>query len=148
VVLDASLALAWCFEDEKTDETEEVHEFVMQKTAEIAVPAIFWTEVANGLLVGERRGRSTEEWTARCLEMLWDLPIREVPMATEKVVGMARRHGLTAYDAGYLHLAVELGGSPLMTVDKRLRAAASELKLPLIPMEPLAKLKQEGEFMF
>jgi predicted nucleic acid-binding protein len=148
VVLDASLALAWCFEDEKTDETEEVHEFVMQKTAEIAVPAIFWTEVANGLLVGERRGRSTEEWTARCLEMLWDLPIREVPMAPEKVLGMARRHGLTAYDAGYLHLAVELGGSPLMTVDKRLRAAANELKLPLIPMEPLAKLKQEGEFMF
>jgi predicted nucleic acid-binding protein len=132
VVLDASLA--WCFEDEKTDETEEAHEFVMRKTAEIAVPAIFWTEVANGLLVGERRGRSTEEWTARCLEMLRELHIREMSVAPEKVLGMARRHGLTAYDAGYLHLAVELGGSPLMTVDKRLRAAANELKLPLIPM--------------
>jgi predicted nucleic acid-binding protein len=55
-VVDASVALAWCFEDEATSWTEEFLERLRQGDR-IIVPAHWATEVANALLMGVRRKR-------------------------------------------------------------------------------------------
>ena len=55
-VLDASVAVAWCFEDEATKFTEGVLD-LLSAGAEALVPAIWPVEVANALLIAERRNR-------------------------------------------------------------------------------------------
>ncbi|HEY5230790.1 MAG TPA: type II toxin-antitoxin system VapC family toxin, partial [Galbitalea sp.] len=57
-VIDTSLAMAWCFEDEATPPTEAVLDRLREDQA--VVPAIWPLEIANVLLVAERRGRLTE----------------------------------------------------------------------------------------
>lgn len=56
VVIDASVALAWCFPDEKSIYAEHVLESLDGRT--VLVPAIWTLEVVNGLLVGERRKKN------------------------------------------------------------------------------------------
>jgi predicted nucleic acid-binding protein len=67
-VLDASVALAWCFDDEKTPQTEAVLD---RLAADSAVVSTLWEfEVANALLVAERRGRLSDFTAARFVELL------------------------------------------------------------------------------
>ena len=99
---------------------------------EAVVPALWQLEVANVLLVAERRGRITEAQATRFLDLLGSLPIRIEqfggdPMA---ILAAARRHGLSAYDAAYLILAERLA-LPLATVDEQLRAACRSAGVPL-----------------
>src|SRR6185437_1213302 len=91
-------------------------------------------EVANVLLVGERRGRCSQADTTQWLSYLSGLPI-VVDGATEArawsdTVSLARQHGLTAYDAAYLELAMREGVS-LATLDDPLRAAAQAAGVPI-----------------
>ncbi len=67
-VLDASVVVAWCFEDETTPYTEYVLGLLSGDTA--CVPAIWPLEVANALLVAERRARLELADTTRFLELL------------------------------------------------------------------------------
>ena len=78
----------------------------------------------NILVVSERRGRIEPADTDTFLSDLALLPIRieGVPNARQ-VVALARKHGLTAYDAAYLELAVRLG-APISTLDRALAGAA------------------------
>jgi predicted nucleic acid-binding protein len=84
--------------------------------------------VANGLLIGERRGRITPTDTARILALLVALPIRVDAAgherARQEVIELARRERLTSYDAAYLELAIR-EGLPLATLDQQLREAAA-----------------------
>lgn len=122
-VLDASVAISWCFEDEATPATEALLDRLGE--AEAVVPALWFYEVANVLVVAERRGRLTEAQAERFIGLLGRLPIRvepgEAPMSSLLAIG--RRHGLSAYDAAYLALA-EHPGLPLASLDSPLRAAA------------------------
>lgn len=59
IVIDASVAMAWCFDDEATDETEAVLDQLRQDEA--AVPAVWQLEVANVVLISERRRRTTTQ---------------------------------------------------------------------------------------
>jgi predicted nucleic acid-binding protein len=107
-VVDASVALAWCFEDEATNWTEEFLERLRQGDR-IIVPAHRATEVANALLMGVRRKRIKPEQP----QLLWDelgrLPIDTEPALTtargREVLALSEKHGLTVYDAAYLELA-------------------------------------------
>ncbi len=58
IVLDASVAVTWCFEDENTHFTEGVLDLLSTGT-EVVTPAIWPFEVANALLMAERRKRIT-----------------------------------------------------------------------------------------
>lgn len=131
-VIDASVTLAWCFEDEATTATETVLDLLADESA--IVPALWELEVSNVLLLGERRGRLTESQSARFVALLAQLPILvdtgNVDMAA--VMAAGRQHSLTAYDAAYLVLA-EREGVPLATMDTRLRAAAEKAGLPVLP---------------
>ena len=130
-VLDASVALAWCFEDEATAETDAVLEQLAEDSA--VAPSLWELEVINVLLLAERRGRITESQTARFVALLTQLPIlidsAGVDMAS--VLAAGRHHGLTAYGAAYLVLA-EREGIPLATIDGKLRVAAQAAGVPVL----------------
>jgi predicted nucleic acid-binding protein len=130
-VLDASVTMAWCFEDETNRDTEAVLDRLTDDPA--VVPSLWEYEVANVVLMAERRGRLTEFQTTRFVELLGRLPINVdlAPPEITTVLAVGRRHGLSAYDAAYLVLA-ERDGIPLATQDERLRAAANAAGVPLI----------------
>ncbi len=126
LVLDASVALAWCFEDEANSYTEAVLEALAE--GEALVPTVWPLEVGNGLLVAERRGRLTQADTVQFLALLQQLPIAVEPETPERMLGellsLAREYRLSSYDASYLDLAMRRG-LPLATQDKGLRQAAA-----------------------
>jgi len=127
-VLDASVTLAWCFEDEATQDTDAVLERLAEDAA--ITPALWELEVINVLLLAERRGRITESQSARFVALLTQLPIHVDSAGADSagadmgaVLAAGRHHRLTSYDAAYLVLA-EREGIPLATLDARLRTAA------------------------
>lgn len=130
-VIDASVAMAWCFEDEVTDDTEAVLDRLRSEQA--IVPAIWPLEVANVLLVAERRGRISEAQINRFIRLLGQLPIKRDDAGSDLagVVATGRVHGLSSYDASYLLLA-ERAGLPLATLDARLGGAATQAGVPLL----------------
>jgi predicted nucleic acid-binding protein len=130
-VVDASVTLAWCFEDEATDATEAVLDRLASETAR--TPALWLLEIANALLVAERRRRLTEFQAARFVELLEELPIEPdlTPLDLRGLLAIARRFGLSAYDAAYLLLA-EQASVPLATTDAALRGAALKAGVPLV----------------
>jgi predicted nucleic acid-binding protein len=130
-VIDTSIAMAWCFEDEATEATDAVLDRLRDEEA--AVPAIWPLEVANVLLVAERRGRLSEAQASRFLELLTQLPIEvdDAPGDLAGIVAAGRRHDLSSYDASYLVLAERLGAS-LATLDQRLAKAAERAGVKLL----------------
>jgi len=130
-VLDGSLALAWYFKDEADAYADAVAECFPAVCA--AVPLIWPLEVANAVLMGERRQRSTEAQAARWLTYLGFLPIvvddHTNARAWGEVLSLARAHRLSTYDAAYLELALRRG-LPLATLDDKLKAAASAVGVP------------------
>jgi predicted nucleic acid-binding protein len=92
------------------------------------VPVLWPLEVANVLVLGERRRRSTVADATRWLRFLQQLPIRVddlvVARAWTDILQVARSYDLSVYDACYLELALRLG-LPLASVDDQLKAAAA-----------------------
>ncbi|QSA96921.1 type II toxin-antitoxin system VapC family toxin [Methylococcus sp. EFPC2] len=133
-VLDCSIAVSWCFEDEASAATDELLERVRDETA--LVPALWHLELGNVLLQAERRGRiSTGDVTAR-LELLANLPIatdeETTTRALREVLTLARAEKLTTYDAVYLELAMRRG-LPLATKDHALADAAKRVGIIVLP---------------
>jgi predicted nucleic acid-binding protein len=96
------------------------------------VPAIWWFEVRNALLMNERRGRISERGMGMLLHHLARLPIAvDLNPDGEVLLSQARRHNLTVYDAAYLELATRTG-SPLATLDRALAKAARTESILLI----------------
>lgn len=132
-VLDNSVALAWCFEDEQTPSVVALLEKTVQSGC--FAPALWPLEAINALLVAERRRRITPETRAAYIRYLAELPVMidvsEDGQAFGAIDTLARRHGLTAYDASYLALALRLS-LPRATRDEALRNAARAAGVPLI----------------
>ena len=131
-VLDASVALAWSFRDEQN---AYAHRMLRRLEDDPAVVPVVWLlEVANGLLVAERRGRFTAADVAQVYGTLADLPIEWSDLTLDQALGpvldLARAHGLSAYDAAYLELAMR-EGLPLATQDEALRASSQRVGVPL-----------------
>src|SRR2546430_3683643 len=124
-VFDASVAMTWCFDDEKTPQTDALLERLKFEPA--VVPQLWPLEVANVLVLAARKGRITQDKCARLLDVLGALPVfvdsQTVARAFTNIVEVAVAHRLTAYDASYLDLARRLN-LPLATLDAELRAAS------------------------
>lgn len=133
VVIDASVTLSWCFEDETSDASDVLFASVARSGA--IVPQLWVYEVGNVLALAQRRGRITEAETQRCFGMLARLALDrvETPRPAE-LAAIAAAHALTAYDAAYLHAAMTRGAS-LATLDAQLAAAATSagVRLALSP---------------
>ena len=72
-VLDTSVAVSWFFDDEAGEYTAAVLESLTGWGA--VVPSLWPLEVANVLLVAERRKRCSEAEAVRFIELLENLPI-------------------------------------------------------------------------
>ena len=121
-VLDASVVLTWCFPDENTDLAQHVAERFKQ--GDTALAPSFWPhEVLNALLAGEKRKRISREMIQAFLGDLALLPVTLEPCPAgtvfDRIQSLSRKHGLTAYDAAYLDLALE-NGLALATLDEAL----------------------------
>lgn len=121
-LLDASLTLSWFFEDERNEFAEAVKQSLRQTDAN--VPALWLAEVANALIVAERRGRISASTLKRAPEVLQRLPIQIShgdPLMRD-LTTIARKHALSAYDAWYVWVAREKR-LPIATLDARLERA-------------------------
>lgn len=131
-VLDCSITMAWCFEDENTDYTDKILDSLNNSTA--VVPTIWPLEVANVLLISKKHKRITEVQSASFIDALSALPIVVDPSTTAKalhsIFALAGQLDLTIYDATYLELAAR-EKIPLLTLDKALIRAAKKLNILL-----------------
>lgn len=132
-VIDNSVVMAWCFQDEANRYADAVLQLLRTKSA--IVPAIWPLELGNVLLVAERRKRLTEADSIRFLSLLSALPIvveQETPdRMLKEVIALAREHRLSTYDASYLDLAMRKG-APIATQDKTLLVAAKKGRVPVV----------------
>ena len=129
VVLDNSIFLAWCM----GDEDEPTASGAMQRIQEEGgvAPRIWWYELRNALLVNERRSRISPQQVRDTLADSLELGIEIEDQHDESLVlELARRFGLTVYDAAYLEVALRRSLS-LATLDRRLREAAEAIGVAL-----------------
>ena len=127
-VIDSSIALAWALPDERSKEAERFLSRVSIQSV-LWVPALWWYEVANALLMAQRRKRLTEAGRIRLMELYRKLPIRTDMMLDSDIMWrfhtLALEYNLSAYDAAYLELA-QRRGLGLATVDHHLHGAAQK----------------------
>ncbi|MCL5102673.1 MAG: type II toxin-antitoxin system VapC family toxin [Armatimonadetes bacterium] len=132
-VLDCSVAMSWCFEDEGDSYARFVQDEIGSRG--VIVPSIWCMELINALVVGERRGRLAPAESAEFLSMIRKLPIEAeaVPpkQTLDDILSLARSHNLSAYDAAYLQLAMR-SHLPIATLDVRLADAARQIGVPLL----------------
>jgi predicted nucleic acid-binding protein len=124
-VIDASVAVAWSIESETTDAIEALFERVGDEGA--TIPRLWLIETLNALLAAERRGRISGNQVEgdlldfEMMRLTYDVFVpRDLWRQT---LLLARRQGLTIYDATYLELAIR-EALPLATLDKALIVAA------------------------
>ena len=124
-VLDASLALAWCFETETNPFIDAVLDSFVNHTA--VVPGIWPLEIGNALVVAERLKILDQASSTRFLNLLHQLPITIEQETPSRMFGeillLAREQQLSTYDASYLDLAMR-SGLPLASRDSALLQAA------------------------
>jgi predicted nucleic acid-binding protein len=130
-VLDASLALAWCFRDEAHEAALRVRDRLT--TEEAIVPDVLWDlEIWNALIGACRRGRIRS--VSANADLLAQLPVRRLTAPLNAVLPLADRRGLSSYDALYLALALQ-ERLPLASLDGRLVASARAEGLEVLGRE-------------
>jgi predicted nucleic acid-binding protein len=136
LVLDSSATLAWIVGDEMTHALGRVFDAVAERGA--VVPSLWRLELANCLLVAQRRRRIDEEFRRAALA---DLSLLDIVVdahtdanAWSDTQELAERFGLTLYDAAYIELASRRA-LPLATLDAEMRAAGRSLGLRLLGVE-------------
>jgi predicted nucleic acid-binding protein len=128
-VIDASMALAWLFERQQPQDIEQANR-LLGTCGESPwwVPSIWHLEVANALLVAERRSVLPQAESDCFLAKLSSLPISTdtdpLPARRLRILALARNHGISSNDATYLELAQRLGAT-LASFDRQLNQAAS-----------------------
>jgi prevent-host-death family protein len=132
-VLDSSVALTWCFEDEASPAADALLGRLTDEGAH--APSLWPLEVLNALAMTERCGRIARLARQRRAAFLQALPVA-LDMQTAECAWLAtsllaEAYRLTRYDVAYLELAQRLE-LPLATLDADLRAAANAFGVPLL----------------
>lgn len=127
LVLDASTTLAWLVRRNKPAEDRLADDALQHiQMGGAVVPALWFAEVANGVLVAERRGGVSLATSASFLGLVEALPIDQDRAQASSVFAtvllLARSYGLTSYDAVYLELVLRIRGT-LATFDSQLAEA-------------------------
>lgn len=133
-VLDCSVTLSWLLPDERGEATDALVDELAHTTA--IAPAIWPYEVANALLVAQRRARIGNDDIVRVRRALAALPVEVEAVARDHVLSavsdLGRRLDVTSYDAAYIELAARRR-LPLATLDARLRKACAALEVGVLP---------------
>ncbi len=128
IVLDASVVLKWVFIDE--DKGESARYFKEKHISEveiIAVPELFFYEIANVLATNTRLsiGDVTEAFSLICN---FDLEVFSFDLDEFlSAMALSRQYKISLYDASYIELAIRLDCN-FITADKRLYAKIKEIK--------------------
>ncbi len=132
-VVDTSVVMSWCFKDQANPYADSVLKRLTDAVA--YVPSIWPLEVVNVLLAAERKKYIGEADSVRFVSLLSQLPItiecESSGRAMKDLLGLARVHNLSSYDASYLDLAMRKG-LPLATLDEKLRRAAGSTRAGLL----------------
>ena len=132
-VVDNSVVMSWCFNDEANKYGDAVLDRLAESTA--IVPPIWPLEVVNVLLVAERRNRLKQVDSVRFITLLSQLPIvveHEGPERKMKdLLSLGRANNLYSYDAAYLDLAMR-NDCPIATLDKKLIEAAKNVDVTIL----------------
>ena len=138
LVVDASIALAWYFEDEVSPLA--MAAFEASNSMRIVVPPHWYFEISNGILVGERKGRMNPSdvgpFVSRLSDLIIEIDDTAVGAAMTQILPLARDCQLTVYDALYLELAVR-HTLPLATLDRDLELAARKAGVTLFTGDEL-----------
>lgn len=130
LVINASVASAWCFPDERTVYTHAVF-LAVSSSVEPVAPHLWGYEIRNSVLIALRRGRiskaDAQEFLAAMNEL--NVHLRE-PRSYDELFKLANQYGLTVYDAAYLDLAVR-ESLPIASLDKQLNEAARNAGVPI-----------------
>jgi predicted nucleic acid-binding protein len=125
-VVDASVGFAWVYPSQSSAETDALLEDV-EAGSTVVTPALWFLEVANGLLAAQRRQLLTASERKSALEMLSGLRVTidedSGHAAFHKTSALAEKYGLSVYDAAYLEVALRRR-LPLGSRDGALRSAA------------------------
>ena len=123
-MLDCSISISWCFEEEQNEYTEDVIDSLNNDCAAI-VPVIWKLEIVNALRMAYKRKRVAEDRQADLLKFLCELPIHTKSSATDCIdlLNLCKKYNLTSYDASYLDLAIKFN-APIATLDSALQKAA------------------------
>jgi len=131
-VVDNSVVMTWCFRDQADPYADAVLDSLA--AAEAVVPSVWPLEVVNVLLTAERKNLIHQADSVRFLNLLSQLPLcvenENAEKAMKDLLGLARSHHLSSYDAAYLGLAMKTG-LPLATLDEKLRRAAASTNVPV-----------------
>lgn len=135
LVLDCSVAVAWCFDDEASPPLDALLDRVQRDGA--VVPPLWTIEITNVLVHASRNGRIAPQAVQERLGLFDMLRIETDAAGTGAgwrgtVLALATAETLTAYDATYLELAIRRG-LPLATSDKALRRAATRHGVAVLP---------------
>jgi predicted nucleic acid-binding protein len=137
-IADSSVGVAWAVHSQASEATDGLLE-QLTAGAPLVVPGLWAFEVANSLLVLQRRKRILAEDRARALRALAQLPLvvdDEGPrLALGRISDLATEHGLWVYDAAYLELAVRRK-LPLASRDDALCHAAAGCRVRLLLERP------------
>jgi len=127
--------MAFVLSDEATEATDKILDSFGQG-AKAFSPSLWRWEVANVLLMAERRKRLTVADANRHLLLLQGLPVEIDDGASREAwsgsLALSRKHQITVYDAAYLELALRRN-LPLGTLDGDLRKAAKAEGVKLLP---------------
>jgi len=134
-VLDASFAMTWVIEAEQTPASMKHFHALTRQEAQALVPTLWCDELANVLLTVERACKISTAQVATWTDYFLALPVIIHPASLEQslteVRPLAQAHGLSAYDAVYLHLAMR-EQVPLATFDRQLIKAAPKVGVRLL----------------
>lgn len=132
-VLDCSVTIAWCLQ-EGSGYAESVADALLE--ADALAPAIWPYEVANVLVMAERRQRIAAGEREELVGAINALGVAVEPgpaTISFALAALAQQYRLTVYDAAYLDLAIR-HGLPLVTLDANLVRAAEQAQLPRLTL--------------
>lgn len=142
VLLDASALLAWLLGDDPklAEQVESViqregetgdGESAGQEGVELIAPVLMRAEVANALMMAQRRQRITAAQATQAAVLADAVPVTYEPatQAIGELLQFSQACSLTAYDGQYLELAMRRGAA-ILSADHALLAAAKAAGLP------------------
>ena len=106
-VIDASAVLKWQFDDEDcvTQATALRDDYYGRGAVRVIAPQLLMYEVVNGIATATRRKRLSPDKAAEAMGNLLALGIELKEVEPLKILEVALRYDLAAYDAAYLALA-------------------------------------------
>ncbi len=135
LIVDASYAGAWVLPDERSDEAEDLLKSAFDGKVALVAPDLWHYEMCNLLAMAVRRGRIGEAQALEGMALLGAMPIdfqnHHGNLSRRRMLLLAARFSLSAYDAAYLELADRLQCA-LRTSDDALQTAAEQLGLAVL----------------